>query len=161
MSGIQFYRAEDADGEVFHQEPMAPATIEGLNRFMNEGGSQGAEVKQLCSIPGFSIAVGWFKSNLPAPLHQHDADCLYHVVGGSMRMGGRDLEKGDGVFVPANTPYTFTAGPEGVEVLEFRHVAQCSAKVLASSAAYWDKIVNVAASSRDRWAAEKRPTERA
>src|SRR5687767_8750068 len=103
MSGIQFYRGADADGEVFHNEPMSPETIAGMKRYFDEGARVGSEVKQLCSIPGFSVARGWFKSHLPAALHSHDADCLYHVIAGSMRMGGRDLVAGDGVFVPANT----------------------------------------------------------
>jgi hypothetical protein len=35
-------------------------------------------------------------------------------------MGSRVLRAGDGFFVPNGMPYKYRAGPEGVEVLEFR-----------------------------------------
>jgi mannose-6-phosphate isomerase-like protein (cupin superfamily) len=136
---------------------MTLAASEGVMRFTKEGGRDGAEVKQLCSIPGYSIATGWFKSNYAVPLHKHDADCLYHVLSGNMRLGTEELGPGDGVFVPANTPYAFKAGSAGVEVLEFRHVAQCSVKVLADNPAFWDKAISHIAANRERWLVEPRP----
>ena len=35
-------------------------------------------------------------------------------------MGNRKLGRGSTIFLPNGQPYKFTAGPDGVEVLEFR-----------------------------------------
>jgi hypothetical protein len=52
--------------------------------------------------------------------HQHDVDSLYVVISGSVVdfMGSESLRPGDCFSVPAGTPYYYTAGPDGVEVLE-------------------------------------------
>ena len=63
----------------------------------------------------------FFKANYPLLRHRHGSDCLYVIVSGSAVMGRQTLNVGDSFFVPANAPYSYTAGPEGVEVLEIRH----------------------------------------
>jgi quercetin dioxygenase-like cupin family protein len=55
------------------------------------------------------------------PRHSHSADCLYYVVSGGIVMGKRELGAGDGFFVPSDQPYGYSAGSEGVVLLEFRH----------------------------------------
>ena len=44
-------------------------------------------------------------------------------------MGKRKLGPGDGFFLPAEQPYAYHAGPEGVKVLEFRHQASFDMKI--------------------------------
>ena len=44
------------------------------------------------------------------------------VIQGEARLGNRTVPAGGGFFVPAGAPYAYTAGPEGVQVLEFRNV---------------------------------------
>ncbi len=71
---------------------------------------------------GMSLVHVWFGPNFPLFRHSHPAygDCLYYVVAGELLLGKRRLGPGSGFFVPNGMPYTYTAGPAGVEVLEFR-----------------------------------------
>jgi len=71
---------------------------------------------------GMSLAHVWFGANFPLFRHSHPAygDCLYYVIHGELLMGKRHLGPGSGMFVPNGQPYKFTAGPAGVELLEFR-----------------------------------------
>ena len=76
---------------------------------------------------GMSIVYLFFKPNFPLFLHKHDVDSLYVVISGSAVgfMGEETLLPGDCFSVPKGTPYYYTAGPEGVEVLEmFRDADQ-------------------------------------
>jgi PAS domain S-box-containing protein len=55
---------------------------------------------------------------------------MYYVISGEAHMGNQVLRAGDSFFVPADAPYVYTAGPDGVEVLEIRHnVAQFDMKI--------------------------------
>lgn len=71
---------------------------------------------------GMSLAHVWFGPNLPLFRHSHPAygDCLYYVLKGEAHLGSQVLGPGDGFFVPNGMPYKYSAGPDGVEVLEFR-----------------------------------------
>jgi len=70
---------------------------------------------------GFSLVSLDFPPGAMLPRHSHSADCLYYVVSGGISMGKRELGPGDGFFVPADQPYGYAAGSEGVVLLEFRH----------------------------------------
>ena len=69
---------------------------------------------------GLSIAYLFFKPNFPLFLHAHDVDTLYVVISGSVVnfMGDTTLRPGDIWTVKAGTSYWYSAGPDGVEVLE-------------------------------------------
>ena len=71
---------------------------------------------------GMSLVHAWFGPHFPLFRHSHPkfGDCLYYVVAGQAILGSRVLKAGDGFFVPNGMPYKYKAGPEGVEVLEFR-----------------------------------------
>jgi hypothetical protein len=71
---------------------------------------------------GMSLIHAWFGPNFPLFRHSHPklGDCLYYIVAGSAVLGSHVLKPGDGFFVPNGMPYKYRAGPEGVEVLEFR-----------------------------------------
>ena len=71
---------------------------------------------------GMSLVHAWFGPHFPLFRHSHPrfGDCLYYVVAGQAILGSRVLKAGDGFFVPNGHPYKYKAGPEGVEVLEFR-----------------------------------------
>jgi len=77
-------------------------------------------VHQTADEGGMSIVYLFFKPNFPLFRHKHDVDSLYVVISGSIVsfMGNETLRPGDCFAVPAGTPYYYTAGPEGVEVLE-------------------------------------------
>lgn len=71
---------------------------------------------------GMSLVHAWFGPNFPLFRHSHPryGDCLYYVIAGEVILGSQRLGPGDGFFVPNEMPYKYKAGPEGVEVLEFR-----------------------------------------
>jgi len=71
---------------------------------------------------GMSLIHAWFGPNFPLFRHSHPklGDCLYYIVAGSAVLGNRVLGPGDCFFVPNGMPYKYRAGPEGVEILEFR-----------------------------------------
>lgn len=69
---------------------------------------------------GLSVVYLFFKPNFPLFRHQHDVNSLYVVISGSVVgfMGTETLLPGDCFAVEAGNPYYYTAGPDGVEVLE-------------------------------------------
>jgi mannose-6-phosphate isomerase-like protein (cupin superfamily) len=69
---------------------------------------------------GLSIVYLFFKPNFPLFRHMHDVDSLYVVISGTAVdfMGEETLQPGDIFSVRAGTPYYYTAGSDGVEVLE-------------------------------------------
>ena len=71
---------------------------------------------------GMSLAHVWFGADFPLFRHSHPrfGDCLYYVIAGEIIVGRRRLGPGSGLFVPNGMPYKYTAGPAGVELLEFR-----------------------------------------
>lgn len=71
---------------------------------------------------GMSLVHVWFGPDFPLFRHSHPryGDCLYYVIAGEVVLGSQRLGPGDGFFVPNEMPYKYKAGPEGVEVLEFR-----------------------------------------
>ena len=135
----------------------APAAIEQLVRLSQAGRGDGYVLKTLFDAPGFALHYVWFKPNYQLSRHSHDRDALYYIVSGSIRLGTEWLGAGDGIFLPADTPYIYTAGPDGVEILEFRHDADFSTDVRGGSNAYWDKMMAAVATNRDAWLAAEPP----
>lgn len=121
----------------------------------------GNVVKELFSMPGMSLTYAWFKSGFPLPLHTHNADCLYYVIAGSLKLGTEELGPGDGFFVGSDVPYTYKPGPNGVEVLEFRTKSRFDIRFMGKTEAYWDKTARVLAERQDDWVNERPPHERA
>lgn len=61
-----------------------------------------------------------FGPNVVVPRHRHDTHEIIYILSGGLRMGRRWLGPGDGMSMPPNTPYAYTAGPDGVRLLEVR-----------------------------------------
>ena len=104
---------------------------------------------------GFSLLYAWYKSDYLLPRHSHNSDCLYYVTGGELRIGSHVLRKGDGMFIPKDHAYSYQAGPDGLEVLEFRNATRFNLFFKGNDEAYWDRI---AATFRDRAEAWKTET---
>ena len=154
------FRGKDARGasEIsMEYATVTPIVADGAQRAQDAGADAGHELKLLFAIPGFSLTYAWFKSDFPLPRHSHNVDCLYYIVGGSLKFGKEELGVGDGFFVGKDVPYTYTAGDAGVEVLEFRAADVFDIKVLANNPAFWDTAVETVRSRRSRWAEEPRP----
>jgi quercetin dioxygenase-like cupin family protein len=92
---------------------------------------------------GFSLVTVDFGPGFLLPRHSHSSDCLYYIVEGQIIMGNRKLGPGDGFFLPADQPYAYRAGPEGVRLLEFRHQASFDMKIYEKDMArYREKAEN-------------------
>lgn len=107
---------------------------------------------------GLSLAQVWFKSGYILPRHSHNADCLYYVLGGELKLGTQTLRKGDGIFIPADTAYTYEAGPQGVELLEFRNATRFHFMFQGNDAAHWQRIADVLRENCPKWEHEPPPT---
>jgi quercetin dioxygenase-like cupin family protein len=101
---------------------------------------------------GMSLIRLWYAPHYALPRHSHDVDCLYYVVAGEAHLGNQVVAAGDGFFVPAGAPYAYTAGPDGVEVLEFRAVNSFAIHV-TESLGRWDQLAETARERHDEWAA--------
>ena len=101
---------------------------------------------------GMSLVWSWFGPGFPLPRHSHSADCLYYVVKGEARLGNKVVPAGEGFFVPADAPYAYTAGPEGIEILEFRSVSNFDMKITESEGR-WTKIAEEVEEARLSWPA--------
>jgi quercetin dioxygenase-like cupin family protein len=129
---------------------------DGMALLFEAGLADGTIVKRLFDAPGFSLIYNWFKPGFPLPRHSHDTDCLYYIVGGTLRLGTEDLGPGDGFFMPADTPYTYKVGDEGVQVIEFRHEGHFSMRTMGSPT-YWEKAIATVTASREDWLEEVPP----
>jgi quercetin dioxygenase-like cupin family protein len=107
---------------------------------------------------GLSLVYVWFKSGYILPRHSHNVDCLYYVLGGELHMGTQVLRKGDGIFIPANAAYTYEAGPNGVEVLEFRNSTRFHFMFQGNDAAHWSRIAAVLKNNCPKWESEQPPS---
>jgi hypothetical protein len=135
----------------------SPEQRQAMARLGAAGWSAGEETRVVFAAPGFSLVHAWFKADYPLPLHSHNADCLYYVVAGSLDLGSETLAAGDGFFVPANAAYAYTPGPDGVEVLEFRHVTGVEYRILAKGEGFWTRAVQRVTANLERWSKAKRP----
>lgn len=138
---------------------MAEVDMGGIGETIEAGVERGYVNKVLYATPKFSLVYLWYKSGFPLPRHSHNVDCLYVVIGGSLRIGTEDLGPGDGFFVGADVPYAYTAGEKGVEVLEFRSTGTFDIKLLAGDA-FWRKTAERARSKQAAWAAEEESPSR-
>lgn len=100
---------------------------------------------------GCSLVWAWFGPHYMLPRHSHSADCLYYVVKGEAQLGKRVVKAGSGFFVPADAPYAYQAGPEGIEILEFRGATSFDMKI-SESLPRWERILEGAREHHDTWA---------
>lgn len=128
-------------------------------KLVEAGVYDGSKNDLLFSGSGMSLAKVWFKSGYPLPRHSHDCDCLYYILAGSIRLGSEELGKGDGFFVGKDVPYTYVAGNDGAELLEFRAATQFDIKLLGANAKWGEKAVASVTERRASWQTEKRPSE--
>lgn len=162
-AAFSIYRAANAtpysETSCMELAGLTDVIANGVGRILAEGADDGQQVKLLFSMPGMSLTYAWFKSGFPLPLHSHNANCLYYIIAGSLKLGSEDLGAGDGFYVGSDVPYIYTPGDDGVEVLEFRTADKFDIKFLGKTDAYWDKIVASLRRERAQWGDQKRPSE--
>jgi quercetin dioxygenase-like cupin family protein len=61
-----------------------------------------------------------YAPNSEVQLHAHEADEIIFVRAGLMRAGNRTLRPGDSIYIAGGTFYSFRAGPDGLQILNFR-----------------------------------------
>lgn len=160
---FEIFRGADArdyaEHDIMALDDITPVIAEGLTAFAEAGSARGQQVDMVYSRPGMSLTRVWFKSGYPLPLHSHESDCVYFIVAGSVSMGEETLGPGDGFFVARDVPYTYTPGPEGVEVLEFRTTDVFNIRFMAKNRKAWDKTVEQVNRRREDWASEPPPSQ--
>ena len=158
---FKIYRAADApslaEAGCMTIEPFDMTLVPGIGKVLEAGLLEGESVRVLVNLPGFSLTHVWFKKDYPLPLHSHDADCLYYIVAGSLKLGTEELGPRDCFFVPADVPYGYRPGPDGVELLEFRHATAFNLVNHARGAAFWDKALEAVTGNREGWKTAKMP----
>lgn len=161
-SQLKVFRAKDAptlaEKACMVLEPMTAAQSEGMEKLVEAGFLQGEEVRILVDMPGFFLAHVWFKGGFPLPRHSHDVDCMYYVIAGRLQLGTHDLGPKDSFFVPAGVPYTYTPGPDGVEVLEIRHATRFNFLTHIHNDSWWNKAEESVLRNVDAWKDELPPS---
>jgi len=168
---IEIFRAAEGiplDEYESMQATYTPEVLAGITKLYDAGVSDGYSSRVLfasSATNGFSLIYAWFKRNFPLTAHLHNADCLYFVLGGELTLGkgvaSTVIRAGDGFFVPAEHMYSYTAGPEGVEILEFRRVSQFNIEYKSQSPSAWAQLASIMAANRDQWRVAKPPESRA
>jgi quercetin dioxygenase-like cupin family protein len=159
---FKVFRASEAvpyeETGVMSAEPISAIAAEGAKQLIAAGYLDAVTTKLLFAAPGFSLTHLWFKSGAPLPRHSHNCDCLYYIAAGSLRIGTHELAKGDGFFVGAEVPYAYEAGPEGVEVLEFRASDRFNIRLMADNPAFWTRAAETSRTKAAAWATEEPPS---
>ena len=137
--------------------PGDPGHMPMVEQCIEAGMMEGAENRIVFRGFGMSILHIWFKQNYPLPRHSHDKDCAYYVIAGSLRLGTEELSAGDGFFIPANVPYAYTAGPDGVELIEFRSAESFDYRDLTGKA-FWERALRLTKENHEAWRNARRPS---
>ena len=130
---------------------MDPPAPEQMMEWALSGGHDVKVLFRQAEENGMSLVWSRFEPGYPLPRHSHSADCLYYVVAGEARMGNRRIPAGGGFFVPEDAPYAYTAGPEGIEILEFRTVSSFDMQI-TESIDRWGRIVDEVREHKAEWA---------
>jgi hypothetical protein len=162
MENFRIFRAAEAPGlmesGIMSLEPFTEVQSAGMAQLVAAGYLEGDQTRVLINNPGFSLVKAWFKKGYPLARHSHDSDCLYYVVAGSLQLGTETLRAGDGFFVGADVPYTYTPGDEGVEVLEFRHASKFNFVNLAGSQGFYDRAAATISGNLEDWRQAQPPS---
>lgn len=158
---FEIFRASEspslAESQIMSIAPFDDEQQAHIDKLLSAGYLEGDEEKLLFNVPGFSLVHVWFKKNYPLIRHTHDADCLYYIIAGSLDLGTETLGPRDGFFIPAGTPYTYRAGDEGVELLEFRHATRFNLVNLTKGHAFYDRALETVTANLTSWRSAKKP----
>lgn len=81
----------------------------GASRMRHTGSDADPQLLEVRVNPGQEVMV-----------HAHETGEILYIVKGQMNFGKSQLKPGDTVSIPGLALYSFSAGPEGVEFLNFR-----------------------------------------
>lgn len=163
--GIEVFHGSGGTPLTEEQMPMEgldDSVMSGFSKLLDAGAAEGEGEYVRCLFrepgdDGLSLCYAWFKSGFILPRHSHSADCLYYIVGGELNLGRQTLRKGDGFFVPADMKYSYQAGPEGVEVLEFRNASRFNILFKGNDDAHWNRMAEAFRENVPNWKNETVP----
>lgn len=120
VEDIRWTRIRDRGGDpppkVFSQ--LAASELDSSMTFHEFGSANELQLAELEYVPGAE-----------AVMHKHDDDEIIYVVRGVMLFGNKVLNAGSSVYIPGNTYYSFTAGADGLRIVNFR--ARCDVSFYA------------------------------
>jgi mannose-6-phosphate isomerase-like protein (cupin superfamily) len=163
---MRIFRAADAcelDERIMRMEGLDETVLAGFQRIEGHGIENGHRVRCLFQEEagaGMSLVHIWYKSGFVLPQHRHNADCVYYIIAGEIHAGSVVVGQGDGLFIPKNHDYTYTAGPDGVELLEFRNAATFNIVFNGKDPNQWARIIAATDSNADAWKSQTKPPER-
>lgn len=108
MKRIEIFKSESTPFAV-KPDPNDPDSSADAGRMRHPGGDDRPQVFDGRTGPNRQIAI-----------HTHEKDEIIYIVSGQMIFGQHTLNPGDSVYVPGMTLYSFKAGPQGLEFLNFR-----------------------------------------
>lgn len=163
--GIQVFHASDGEAlteNIMPMEGLDESVLAGFGKMAEAGAAESSPEKVRCLFRepgenGLSLCYAWFKSGFVLPRHSHNADCLYYIVGGELKLGNQTLKNGDGFFVPSDQYYSYVVGPEGVEVLEFRNATRFNIFFKPNDDKHWDRAADATREHGPKWAEETTP----
>ena len=155
-------RVFDAEGTQLEPDMMVPRGLDdpanaGFAEAAAAGMHFGHDIRCLFRSRdpnGFSLCRMKLKQGFTTPRHRHNVDCLYYVLAGSVRAGNAILNEGAGLFVPAGTIYFLEAGPEGLDVLEFRGGVAFDVEYVRNDMGHWGKVVGAVMDNVTVWQAQ-------
>jgi hypothetical protein len=161
---MQLFHADGAplDSEMMYPEGLEGSVLAGFARAEEAGMHDGHRLRCLYRSPlpdGPSLCHMWLKSGFITPRHKHDTNCIYYVLAGELKLGNASAGPGEGVFVPEGTVYSIEAGPQGLEVLEFRTDTKFNVFYTGNDEANWDRIVGAVAGNVADWASQPPPSK--
>jgi hypothetical protein len=163
---MRIFRAADAyelDEKIMPMEGLDEDVLAGFRQLEAHGIENGHQVRCLFREDvgaGLSLVHIWYKSGFILPQHRHNVDCLYYVIAGEIHAGSAVVGQGDGLFIPKDHDYTYAAGPEGVELLEFRSATAFNIVFNGKDSNQWTRISAAADANADAWKSQIAPPKR-
>lgn len=157
------FRSDEADevtDDMMPREGIDETVTAALSQLGAVNVGVGEKTRLLFKEPGddgMSLLYVWFKSGYVLPFHSHSTDCLYYILAGELRMGSHVLHQGDGIFIPGGHAYGYEAGPDGVELLEFRNASRFNLKFTPGANQRWEQLVQTYMGRATIWEEETVP----
>ncbi len=153
---FRIYRAKDSrevDGEMMPTIGMTADDAAGMGAAMAAGYADGANSRLIMAdeATGMSLTYARFRAGFVLPRHSHDAHCAYYVISGEAHLGGAVLKAGDAFVVPADDFYSYRAGPEGVEVMEFRTATEFHFRFGGNDPSLWSQVLAATTARANEW----------
>lgn len=108
MAKIQVFQSDDKPWVNAKPDPATGESTD-MSRVRHPGGEDELQL--------FDVRTGPHRQ---AEVHTHEQDEIIYVTGGQMIFGQHTLNPGDSVYIPGMTLYSFKAGPEGLQFINFR-----------------------------------------